>query len=58
MSGETVVVGAFSDDPGGVNDAGSAYVYENLTPVPVPPALPLAAAGLVALWGVRRARRG
>jgi len=28
VSGNTVVVGAFNDDPGAVNDAGSAYVFD------------------------------
>ncbi|MCB9964436.1 MAG: FG-GAP repeat protein [Rhodospirillales bacterium] len=31
VSGTTAVVGAFLDDPGGVNDAGSAYVFDTTT---------------------------
>ncbi|MBX9585110.1 MAG: FG-GAP repeat protein, partial [Gemmataceae bacterium] len=40
ISGDRAVVGANADDPGGVNNAGSAYVFD-LTAGPAPPALPL-----------------
>ncbi len=51
VSGQTVLVGARYDDPNGITNAGSAYVFQNAQSVPEPGSLALLCIGLLfLLW--------
>ncbi len=54
VSGQTVLVSARYDDPNGITDAGSAYVFQNAQSVPEPGSWLLVALGLGLLVWQRR----